>query len=288
MVRRTAAGHTRAVPELPEVETIRRQLVDRLTDRQILDAWGFNSPKFSAAPAAAGTTVTDVTRRGKYLLLPLRRDDVPPAQELIVHLGMTGRLAVTDRSIDRIEGEPHLRAWWCLGDGSVLTFHDVRRFGRIAVVDLGDHRSLPTLAALGPEPDSEEFTAEHLRRRVNAGSRRIKTVLLSQRVVAGVGNIYADEALWRAGVDPRARHLTRAAAARLRDAIRDVLSEGVDNGGTTLRDYVDADGSPGRNQHRLDCYGRAGRPCHRCGTELRGSVVDARSTSWCPDCQRRR
>jgi len=276
------------VPELPEVETIRRQLVDRLTDRQILDAWGFASPKFSTAPVAVGATITDVTRRGKYLLLPLRRDGAPPTQELIVHLGMTGRLAVTDRSIDHLDDEPHLRAWWSLGDGSALTFHDVRRFGRIAVVDRGDHRALPTLAALGPEPDSEEFTAEHLRRRVNSGSRRIKTVLLSQRVVAGVGNIYADEALWRAGVDPRARRLTRAAADRLRDAIRDVLSEGVDNGGTTLRDYVDADGSPGRNQHRLDCYGRAGRPCNRCGTELRGAVVDARSTSWCPDCQRRR
>ena len=270
------------------METIRRQLVDRLTDRQILDAWGFASPKFSTAPVAVGATITDVTRRGKYLLLPLRRDGAPPTQELIVHLGMTGRLAVTDRSIDHLDDEPHLRAWWSLGDGSALTFHDVRRFGRIAVVDRGDHRALPTLAALGPEPDSEEFTAEHLRRRVNSGSRRIKTVLLSQRVVAGVGNIYADEALWRAGVDPRARRLTRAAADRLRDAIRDVLSEGVDNGGTTLRDYVDADGSPGRNQHRLDCYGRAGRPCNRCGTELRGAVVDARSTSWCPDCQRRR
>ena len=284
------------VPELPEVETIRRQLAPKLEGRTVETAWSFPSPKFDDAPAAVGRTIDAVRRRGKYLLIGLVDGAVhptgsdPATSELVVHLGMTGRLGITPPGAidDSGADDPHLRSSWTLDDGAILTFHDVRRFGRVAVVPAGDHSRLPTLSSLGPEPDDEAFDPDHLRGAVNRGRRAVKTVLLSQRVVAGVGNIYADEALWRAGVDPRARHLTRAAAARLRDAIRDVLSEGVDNGGTTLRDYVDADGSPGRNQHRLDCYGRAGRPCHRCGTELRGTVVDARSTSWCPDCQRRR
>ena len=278
------------MPELPEVETIRRQLAPRLTGRTVTEAWAFPSAKFDQAPGATGATVTDVRRRGKYLLLDLRPAvaSIGPS-ELVVHLGMTGRLAVARARDDGppAAAHPHLRAWWALDDGRVLTFHDTRRFGRIAVVPAGRYESLPTLAALGPEPDDERFTAEHLRTAVNAGRRRIKTALLSQRPVAGVGNIYADEALWRAGVDPRARRLTRAGAARLRDAIRDVLAEGIDHGGTTLRDYVDADGSTGTNQHRLECYGRAGQDCHRCGTTLRGAVLDARSTTWCPSCQPR-
>lgn len=273
------------MPELPEVETIRRQLEPRLRDRTVVEAWAFASPKFDDAPAAVGATIREVRRRGKYLLLDLDRED-GGSDELIVHLGMTGRLAVRDDRTDATAPHPHLRAWWALDDGRALTFHDTRRFGRVAVVTAGDYDALPTLAALGPEPDDDAFTPEHLRGAINSGRRRIKTALLSQRPVAGVGNIYADEALWRSGVDPRSRRLTRAAAARLRDAVRDVLDEGLAHGGTTLRDYVDAEGSEGANQHRLDCYGRAGLPCHRCGTTLRAAVLDARSTTWCPACQR--
>ena len=115
----------------------------------------------------------------------------------------------------------------------------------------------------------------------------MKTLLLSQRPVAGVGNIYADEALWRSGVHPKARRLTRAQADRLAAAVREVLAEGVDHGGTTLRDYRDADGAEGENQHYLDCYGRGGEPCHRCAATLQHTVVDARGTTFCPACQRR-
>jgi formamidopyrimidine-DNA glycosylase len=289
-----AGGHTPGVPELPEVETIRRQLAPRIEGRTVTEAWAFPSAKFDEAPGAIGYRIAAARRRGKYLLFDLidatrgRR----PASELVVHLGMTGRLAVRDAAAgdgdhrDDLAGAAHhLRAWWALDDGRVLTFHDTRRFGRVAVVEAGRYEALPTLAALGPEPDDERFTGEHLRRCINRGRRRVKTALLSQRPVAGVGNIYADEALWRAGVDPRTRRLTRAAADRLRDAIREVLHEGLEHGGTTLRDYVDAEGEEGTNQHRLDCYGRAGRPCRRCGTALRGAVVDARSTTWCPSCQ---
>ncbi len=303
--------HTAEVPELPEVETIRRQLDPVLRDAVVVDAWAFPSAKFHDAPLAIGARLDGVRRRGKYLLIdlaPTRDGDV--ARELVVHLGMTGRLAVDaiapawparldgdeDGWGDGGEGEAdatapdaptHLRAWWRLDDGRTLWFDDVRRFGRIAVVDRGAHDALPTLAALGPEPFDEAFTPELLRTRVNASRRAVKTQLLSQRVVAGVGNIYADEALWSAGVHPAARHLTRARAAALRDAVQVALADGIDHGGTTLRNYRDAEGGSGSHQRHLECYGRAGEPCSRCGTELRRIVLDARSTTFCPACQRR-
>ncbi|MHB1138829.1 MAG: bifunctional DNA-formamidopyrimidine glycosylase/DNA-(apurinic or apyrimidinic site) lyase [Microthrixaceae bacterium] len=272
------------MPELPEVETIRRQLDPVLRDVVLVEAWAFPSAKFHDAPLAVGSRLAGVRRRGKYLLVdlaPTRRGD--DARELIVHLGMTGRLAVDGDG----DAPRHLRAWWRLDDGRTLWFDDVRRFGRIAVVDRGVHTSLPTLAALGPEPFDEAFTPELLRTRVNASRRALKTQLLSQRVVAGVGNIYADEALWLAGVHPASRHLTRAQALALRDAVRLVLDHGITHGGTTLRNYRDAEGGSGSHQRHLECYGRAGEPCGRCGSELRRSVIDARSTTHCPTCQRR-
>jgi formamidopyrimidine-DNA glycosylase len=270
------------VPELPEVETIRRQLDPQLSGAGLVDAWAFPSGKFTPALEAVGTTVTSVGRRGKYLLVGLDRDGAP--EELVIHLGMTGRLSVVT------VGPPtttHLRARWTLDDGRSLLFDDVRRFGRIAVVPSGEHGSLPTLAALGPEPFDEAFTPEHLRDAVNRSERALKTQLLSQRVVAGVGNIYADEALWRAGVHPGSRRITRSAAVRLRDAVREVLRAGIEHGGTTLRNYRDAEGGEGSNQRYLDCYGHGGEPCVRCATELRRTVIDARSTVFCPTCQRR-
>jgi formamidopyrimidine-DNA glycosylase len=278
------------VPELPEVETIRRQLAPLVEGRDLVGAWAFPSAKFDEAPAATGATVTGLRRRGKYLLVDLDHDGGPA--ELVVHLGMTGRLAVDDQNVPGTDGpapgEPHLRAAWRLDDGRRLSFTDVRRFGRIAVVDRGDHTRLPTLAALGPEPFDDAFSPEQLRSAVNASHRHVKTQLLSQRVVAGVGNIYADESLWRAGIHPCDRRLTRSGAAALRDAVRATLAEGIAHGGTTLRDYRDALGGEGSHQHELDCYGRAGEPCPRCATELRRIVVDARSTTFCPTCQRRR
>ena len=143
------------------------------------------------------------------------------------------------------------------------------------------------LAALGPEPFDPDFTAEHLWAGLRGGRSRVKTKLLGQRVVAGIGNIYADEALWHARVNPAARAVTRPAAERLRDAIVDVLRAGIDNGGTTLRDYRTVTGGQGSNQHHLSCYGRWGEPCIRCGTELRRRTIDGRTTTWCPTCQRR-
>jgi formamidopyrimidine-DNA glycosylase len=249
-----------------------------LLGRRFVDAGAHSSAKFNSAPGVIDRTVRSVGRRGKYLLIGLDDD-----RRLVVHLGMTGQFRVHD-------GEPaedlHVRAWWLLDDHRTLAFRDVRRFGRIAVVG-DDVSALPTLAALGPEPFDPAFTPERLRDAVNRSQARVKTQLLGQRVVAGIGNIYADEALWRACVHPASRRISLPAARRLRDAIVDVLAEGIDHGGTTLRDYRTVDGGEGENQHRLDCYGRAGLPCTRCGTVLKRSVIDGRGTTHCPTCQRR-
>ncbi len=265
------------MPELPEVETIRRQLAPRLVGRRVERAGSHPSPKFRPAAEVRGATTTGVGRRGKYLLVALHDE-----RELIVHLGMTGVLRPGDPAAGL---DQFVRAWWDLDDGSRLELHDVRQFGRVAVVPAGDHALLPTLHRLGPEPLSEAFTAEGLWRALRASGVRVKTQLLAQRAVAGVGNIYADEALWQAGVDPRARRVTRREATALHAAIRAVLTTGVANGGTTLRDYRTVDGGTGSHQHHLACYGRAGQACRRCGAVLVRSVIDGRGTTWCRTCQ---
>jgi formamidopyrimidine-DNA glycosylase len=267
------------MPELPEVETVRRQLEPRLVGRTIVDAGSHWSGKFTPALEAVGAEAREVRRRGKYLLVGLDDD-----HELVIHLGMTGRLETTTEAN---LAHPHLRAWWVLDDGSTLTFHDARRFGRIRVVPAGDYATIATLAALGPEPLGCELTADSLWRAVSSSRRHLKTQLLSQRPVAGVGNIYADEALWLAEINPATRTLSRSRAARLVEAIREALESGLAHGGTTLRDYVTVEGEQGRNQHHLHCYGRSGEPCERCGAILRSRPLDARTTTWCPVCQRR-
>jgi len=320
------------VPELPEVETIRRQLDPLLRDCSVQQVWAFDSPKFTSAHQALGSRLQGVRRRGKYLLIDLDPAPDPspapalapaPAQhpdrnhvvesspgvaarELIVHLGMTGRLSVSSTGSEhpsttvssltsweqstRVESsssQRHLRAVWVLDDGRSLFFDDVRRFGRIAVVAAGEHQSLATLAALGPEPFDDDFTADYLRQQINSTKRSVKAQLLSQRVVAGLGNIYVDEALWRAQVHPAAKRITKVQSMKLRRDIQEVIAVAINNGGTTLRNYRDAEGSAGSNQHHLQCYGRAGQDCLRCGTTLRRILIDARATVFCPRCQRR-
>lgn len=274
------------MPELPEVETIRSQLASALVDSVVTDAWAFGSAKFTPTLETIGSRLTSVRRRGKYLIIDLAdtgREGYEARRELIIHLGMTGRLGVELEA----ESRPHLRARWWLDDSRVLSFDDTRRFGRIAVVAAGEYRTLPTLAAMGPEPFDDTFSPERLRVMVNRSSAAVKTQLLAQRIVAGVGNIYADEALWRARVHPDSKRITAAGSERLRDSVRDVLAEGIEHGGTTLRDYRDATGGRGDHQNHLDCYGRADLPCRRCGELLLRTVIDGRSTVLCISCQPR-
>ena len=268
-----------SVPELPEVETLRRQLRPELIGRTIVSGRAFSSAKFTQATDLVGVSITEVTRRGKYLLFELEDD-----RELIVHLGMTGQLRMEPSAA---EPDQYERAAWLLDDDRRFVFRDVRRFGRIAVVDAGDYSSLPTLHHLGPEPFDRALTGAVLHAALRSSDRRIKTQLLSQRPIAGVGNIYADEAAWLAMVNPTWRRVTRPEAERLLDALRHVLADGIEHGGTTLRDYRTVDGGEGEHQRHLECYGRGGRPGSRCGTELVAKSIDARTTTWCPVCQRR-
>ena len=265
------------MPELPEVETIRRQIAPALAGKRIVDAWHAPNPKFVSASDVVGHIVQSVSRRGKYLLFALDHD-----RELIVHLGMTGVVRFrADTPID-----PYVRASWTFDDGTVLELRDVRQFGRVAAVAAGDYRTLPTLHALGPDPFDPAFTSREFYRALRQSRQRVKTQLLSQRPIAGVGNIYADEALWRARVHPATRRVSQPRAHALLDALRSVLAQGIDNGGTTLRDYRTFTGETGNNQHSLDCYGRHGQPCSRCGAVLQRRVYDGRGTTFCSICQR--
>lgn len=269
------------MPELPEVETVKRQLAPWLAGRTIdrVELLALPGPKYVGLERAGGQRIEEVRRRGKFLLLPLSGGD-----ELVAHLGMTGVLHPATGQDDK-----HLRVrLWLTGDQpNALDFVDPRRFGRFLVVKRGEYATLPTLAALGPEPLGDEFTAERFVAALRRSQMAVKTYLLSQRPVAGVGNIYADEALWRARIHPLtpAAHVTPQQAALLRDAIRGVLAASIEAQGTTLSDYRTVYGERGDYAERLEVYGRAGQSCPRCGAALQRLVVGQRGTAYCPRCQ---
>lgn len=273
------------MPELPEVETIRRQLVPLVEGRRCVEAASHWSEKFLPAREVTGARFQTLNRKGKYLICGLDDEQHGSERELIVHLGMTGSLLVADGCEQPYEAE-HIRARWWLDDGSQLIFNDIRRFGRLRVVLAGCYETAPTLAAQGPDALSPDFTPEVLHANIRMSSRSLKTQLLSQRPVAGLGNIYADEALWEARIHPARRNLSPARCETLHQAIKEVLNRSLNFGGTTLRDYRTPDASTGNFQKKLQCYGRAGHPCPRCQTLLRKQVIDARTTTWCPRCQK--
>lgn len=255
-----------------------------VTGREVADAGSHSSAKFTPGREVVGATFTGVRRRAKYLLFGL--DD---GRELVAHLGMTGSFTTSD-SPDA--AAPHRRAWWLLaadqGHGATtLSFSDTRRFGRLRVVPAGDYSTIATLARAGPEPFDPTLDGELFWDLLRRSRQPIKTRLLSQRPIAGVGNIYADEALWLAQINPRATRLGRQRAASLLDALRAVLQQGIDLGGTTLRDYRNLEGGAGDNQYQLQAYGRGGNPCGRCGAALRTAPLGGRATTWCRICQSR-
>ncbi len=264
---------------------MRRELEPWLTGRTIasVERLAPAGPKYVGLERAAGQRVLSVGRRGKFIIAPLSGGD-----ELIVHLGMTGGVSAEE---PRGSAAGHVRVRLRLDgdDPSTLYFSDARRFGRFLLVRAGDYESLPTLAALGPEPFDESLTPARFAANLGRSSVAIKTYLLSQRPIAGVGNIYADEALWRARVHPQApaRDVSRRKAAELLAAIRDVLAESIASKGTTLRDYRRVDGEAGEFFERLAVYGKGGESCPRCGGALVKSVVGQRGTVHCPRCQRR-
>jgi formamidopyrimidine-DNA glycosylase len=267
------------MPELPEVESVRRQLDPALAARTVVEVWADPIPsiprQFMGLHRLAGRTIASVSRRGKFLIAPLDHH-----LELIMHLGMTGQLGF-DRPRD-----PFVRARLLLDDARTLSFRDVRRFGRMAVVDAGNYEAIPTLAQLGPEPLSHEFDVKAFAAALARTRAPVKPFLMSQRAVAGVGNIYADEALWLARIHPASRRVGPERATRLHRAVREVLAAAVEREGTTFRDYMKIDGEPGRNAGFLIAYGRAGMPCPRCATPLKKIVLWGRGTTFCPRCQR--
>ena len=265
------------MPELPEVESVRRQLDPALSGRRITDVWTDPHPnmprQFLDLDLAIGHQVGRVGRRGKFLIAPL-----DGGLDLIMHLGMTGSF--------RFDADlSHVRARLGLDDGRTLLYRDPRRFGRMAVVRSGDHAAIPALKMLGPEPLSGEFDPEAFASAVAATKAPIKPFLLSQRPVAGVGNIYADEALWISRIHPASRRVGMKRARILHDAIVQVLSESIAREGTTFRDYEMVDGESGRNSDFLFAYGRKGQPCPRCLGPLRRIVLAGRGTTFCPRCQ---
>ena len=223
-------------------------------------------------------TVHRVERRAKYILITL------DSGTLILHLGMSGSLRLLAGGVP-----PRAHDHWDieLDSGRVLRFHDPRRFGSLLWTE-SDPLEHPLLAKLAPEPLSAAFDAEYLYRVTRRRAVAIKQLVMNSQVVVGVGNIYASEALFRAAISPRraARRLSRAQTEALVGSIKGVLAEAIEIGGTTLRDYVDAEGTPGYFAQRLFVYERAGEPCRVCKTPVKQFVQGQRSTYWCPACQR--
>jgi formamidopyrimidine-DNA glycosylase len=267
------------VPELPEVESVRRQLAPRLVSRRIVAVQALPQARFFDLERAVGGRVEQLNRRGKYLIAGLDND-----VDLVMHLGMTGSFRF--RGCDGWTPDVYVRATFELNGGAVLDFRDIRRFGRLCVVDTGDYAGIATLAALGPEPLSDDFDPDRFYADLAATRMAVKPFLLTQRPVAGVGNIYADEALWRAQINPRARRIGRSRAHLLWAAIRAVLTEAIEREGTTFRDYQMVNGASGRYADFLAVYGQAGKPCPRCKVAFIKTVLAGRGTTYCPSCQR--
>jgi formamidopyrimidine-DNA glycosylase len=270
------------VPELPEVETVVRGLRDDVIGRTITGAevdWPpqiVGMPPEGFADRLRGQRIERLYRRGKYIVFELS-DDV-----LIIHLRMTGRLYVAAPG-EVGEADRWLRVMFPLDDGRELRFSNLRKLGRVYLVADVDE----VLGGLGPEPLADDFTLDAFRERLARRSGVIKPLLLNQSFIAGVGNIYADEALWHARIAPtrRADTLDPAEVERLYDAVRLVLQEGIRHEGSSFSWYRKPDGSPGGYQRHFKAYGRTGEPCPRCGTPLTRITLGQRGTHFCPVCQ---
>jgi formamidopyrimidine-DNA glycosylase len=274
------------MPELPEVETVRRSLETRLPGRTIEAVWVLNrhlrTPLHPAGLRArlVGRRVERVGRRAKYLWLHLSGGQV-----LVLHLGMSGRLSLLEAAADM---EPHTHVRLRLDGGLDLRYRDPRRFGMLFVVPEAALPRHPRFLHLGPEPLGAGFTPLYLQRSARGVRRPVKNFLMDASVVVGVGNIYASEALYRARVHPQtpAQRLRQARWRRVHAAVRATLQHALRAGGTTLADFRAADGRAGEFQVQLKVYGRAGAACGRCGRRIRRLELSGRSTFYCPACQR--
>ena len=271
------------MPELPEVETTRRGIAADIVGHRVLAVdvrhWALRWPIPAELPVrVSGQVVRGIGRRGKYLLVQFEHGI------MLIHLGMSGSLRLIS-SAEPLRRHDHVI--WQLGNGLSLRLNDPRRFGSVLWTgEPAEHH--PLLRDLGPEPLSEAFSAEYLKRLTAHRRAAIKTTLMDARVVVGVGNIYASEALFLAGIHP-ARASGRIALSRyerLVTAVRQVLEEAIAAGGTTLRDFVGGDGRPGYFAQQLRVYGRASQPCRACTAPVRHLRLGQRSSYFCPECQK--
>ena len=279
-----------AMPELPEVETVANGVDARVRGQRIVSVWTsgkpqtFKSPETEIADVLTGATIAKVRRVGKSIVMDFTKGRGSKAKgqegagQFLVHLGMTGRLLVSAKEVPL---PPHTHAVLALADGREVRFVDARRFGRLSVVtDAGGYS--------GPGVEPTTVSAEEFATLFKGRKLAIKAALLNQSILHGVGNIYADESLFRAGIRPRkqAGKLTRAELLRLHDALQKVLAHAIKLGGSSVSDYVDADGVRGFFQLEHKVYGRAGEDCKDCGTALKKIVVGGRTTVYCPVCQK--
>lgn len=273
------------MPEMPEVEIIRRYLDTQVAGKTIMNL-DIRLPRMIKWPdvegfraLVTGRTIKSMNRRGKYLLMELDNDS-----KVVFHLRMTGRLVYepTGETSDH-----HARVIFHLQDGASLVYGDTRTLGTIHGLKPQELGMLKGLAEMGPEPLSAEFTAEYLDKTANQRKVAIKSFLLNQKYIGGIGNIYADEALFLARIHPLrpANSLTQAECSRLWESVNKVIADGIADGGTTFRDYQNGEGGKGSHQEHLYVYGRKGEQCHNCGAVIERITVGGRGTHFCPNCQ---
>ncbi len=277
------------MPELPEVESLRRILVRTAVGRTIVNVRIGKKPLRRRATAdfsgaITGRRIVKLSRRAKYLIIELDGEHV-----MLVHLGMSGSLTHRHAGFDADDFDPrHDHLEFALDDASRLVYNDPRRFGMVRLVERTALASTAELKGLGPEPLSREFNADYLAAKARGRTAAIKNLIMDQRIVAGIGNIYASEILFQAGVRPtrRAGRVTRSEIEKIRAATPIILRAAIGNNGTTFRSYRDSRGKPGRFAERLRVYGREGEPCYTCSTPIKNVVVGQRASFFCPKCQR--
>lgn len=273
------------MPELPEVETIRRMLVNKVSQRVIKQAelllprlikWP-DPEEFQAV--ITGKRIKQLTRRGKYLLFHLEEDLI-----MVIHLRMTGRLYYQEKDAER---DKYMRILFTLDNGDVLLYADTRTLGTLYLMEESELWRISGLHHMGPEPLTQEFSLAYFSNMLKKRPGKIKAILLNQALVSGLGNIYVDESLAQAGIHPerKAGCLQEEEIERLYHAVNQVIQAGIDDGGTSFRDYRDGAGKRGRHQEHLRVYGRQGQLCHACGTPIVKTVVAGRGTHYCPHCQ---
>jgi formamidopyrimidine-DNA glycosylase len=274
------------MPELPEVETIRRSLLTKLPDRTVTEIQVRDARLRVPVDAErldeliAGRRVTDLSRRAKYLIIHF-----DSGSALLIHLGMSGQLLLVPEGLPFAK---HDHVIFSLDDRLELRFRDPRRFGMVVALGEAALNTYPPLNQLGPEPLAANCNVDYLFERSRGSKQPVKNFLMDQRVIVGVGNIYASESLFLAGIHPLkpAGSISRARCQRLMEAVKRVLRDAIRQGGTTLSDFRDSDGNAGYFQVALRVYGRKGESCHTCRTTIRAQVVAGRSTFFCPKCQR--